>query len=167
MRVQVEYLNSYNMPSVCVGCGNPVAPKTYDVGNSSWSGKQSVSLKFPVCEECYKASRVNPGWLGCLGGLLAAIIGAGIGLSLESLIDFPGFLMLGGAFLGFIGGILLSRYLIVSRKPLDVRERIARLSKSVRMVGFNLPTFGKGWIKLEFADTAYGNQFMLLNGGKI
>jgi hypothetical protein len=167
MKVQVEYFNSYNMPSVCVGCGNPVAPKTYDVGNSSWSGKQSVSLKFPVCEDCYKASKVNPGWLGCLGGLVLAIVGAALGTSLEGLIDFPGLLMIGGAFIGFIAGIYISRYLIVSRQSPDVRERIERLNKSVRMLGFSLPTFGKGWIKLEFADANYGNKFMLLNGGKI
>jgi hypothetical protein len=167
MRVQVEYFGNYRMPGGCVGCGNPLATHTFDVGNSSWNGKQSVSLKFPVCEECYKASKVNPGWLGCLGGILVGLVGAGIGASLEGLIDAPGVLMIAGGFLGLIAGVMFSRNLIVSRQPVEVRERIARLNNSVRMLGFNLPTFGKGWIKLEFADDNYGRQFMLLNGGKI
>ena len=167
MRVQVEYFGNYAMPGGCVACGDPLATKTYEVGNSSWNGKQSVSLKFPVCEECYKASKVNPGWLGCLGGLLVAIVGVGIGSSIGGLFNISEVLMVAGGFFGLLGGILLTRYLMVSRQPVEVRERIARLNKSVRVTGFSLPSlFGKGWIKLEFADPAYGNQFMVLNGGK-
>jgi hypothetical protein len=163
MRVQVEYFSSYNMPSVCVGCGNPVAAKTYEVSKSNTSGKQSVGLKFPVCEECFAASKVGPGWLGCLGGLLLAIVGAGIGATLG---DSGGWLMIAGGFFGLIAGIWLSRKLAISNKSPEVQERISRLDKSVRITGFSLPTFGKGWIKLDFADAAYGTQFMQLNGGK-
>ena len=166
MRVQVEYFSSYNMPSGCVGCGNPVAAKTYEVSKSNTSGKQSVGLKFPVCEECFAASKVRPGWLGCLGGLLLAIVGAALGGSLGSSLDWGGWLMVGGGFFGLIAGIWISRKLVISKQSPDMQERIARLDKSVRITGFSLPTFGKGWIKLDFADPAYGTQFMQLNGGK-
>lgn len=168
MRVQVEYFNSYNMPGGCIGCGNPVTPHTYSVGTSSWSGKQSVSLKFPICEDCHKANKVNTSanWLGCLGALIAASIGISLGAGLNSLFHAAGLEFVGGL-LGFIAGIILGRNLGISRNPPEVKERMTRLAKAVRMLGFSLPSlFGKGWIKLEFADTNYGTQFMLLNGGK-
>ena len=169
MRVQVEYFSSYNMPSGCVACGNPVTPHTHSVGTSNWSGKQTVTLKFPLCEECNEAGKANrsAGWLGCLGGLLAASLGAGIGVVLNSLINGAG-IEFAGALVGFTGGMVLSRRLVLSSKPPEVRERLARLNKSVRMIGFSLPSLfgGKGWIKLEFANPDYGNQFSMLNGGK-
>jgi len=169
MRVQVEYFSPYSMPAVCVGCGNPVAPKTYEVSKSNMKGDESVGLKFPVCEECFAASKVGPGWLGCLGGLLVAIVGAAIGGSLGSSLDWGGWLMVGGGFFGLIAGIWISRKLAISKKSPDMQERIARLDKSVRIMGFSLPSLlsGKGWIKLDFADAAYGTQFMRLNGGKV
>lgn len=169
VRVQVEYFNSYNMPGGCVACGNPLTPHIYAVGTSNWSGKQSVSLKFPICEDCHKASKVgiSANRLGCLGALMLAAIGISLGVGLNSLINGAG-LEFAGGLVGFIAGFILARYLGISRNPPEVKERMTRLANAVRMLGFSLPSlFGKGWIKLEFADTNYGNQFMLLNGGKV
>ncbi|MEX1247261.1 MAG: hypothetical protein WEA61_02165 [Anaerolineales bacterium] len=169
MRVQIPYFSSYNMPSSCVACGNPMAPHTHSVGTSNWSGKQSVSLKFPICEECNQASKANisANRLGCLTALGAALLGGAIGAFLNPVLNASG-LDFAGALVGLIAGIWLTRYLVLSRKPADVRERIAKLNKSVRMLSFKLPSlFGsKGSITLDFADAAYGTQFMALNGGK-
>lgn len=169
MRVQVDYFSSYNIPSGCVACGNPLAPHVHVVGTSNWSGKQSVSLKFPVCEECNAASKasISASRLGCLGAILIGVVTGGLGAMLNGAFGAAGLdWALGIA--GFIGGWILVRQLLLARQPAETRERLGKLNKAVRMVGFSLPSlFGsKGWIKLDFADAKYGSQFMVLNGGK-
>jgi hypothetical protein len=169
MRVQVEYFGTYNMPSGCVACGDPIAPHLYSVGTSNWSGKQSVSLKFPLCEECNQVEKMvrSASWAGCLGSLLLMAIGAALGSGLNAIIHGDGLQIVGGT-LGLVAGFIVGRILALNSKTPEQRKRIDQVNKSVRMLGFNLPTlFGKGWIKLEFANDKYGMQFMLLNGGKV
>ncbi|TAK12286.1 MAG: hypothetical protein EPO32_09350 [Anaerolineae bacterium] len=168
-RIQVGYFGSYNMPPGCVACGNPVTPHVYQVGKSSWNNKQHVWLKFPICEECNQANKayVSAGRMGCLGGLLMAAVGYGFGSFLDLLSSFRfEWLPALCAIVGLFVGIWLVRIYSVANKPPEVRERVTRLLTSVTMVGFKLPPlFGKGWIKLDFANPDYASQFMMLNGG--
>jgi uncharacterized membrane protein YeaQ/YmgE (transglycosylase-associated protein family) len=170
-RIQVEYFGSYNMPPGCVACGNPVTPHQYQVGNSSWNNKQHVWLKFPICDECNQANKasISANRMGCLGGILLALVGGGFGGFVSSLFDNELiWLSWVCAILGFLVGMWLGRYLSRSSSTPEVRAAAARLGGSVRMAGFKLPPlFGKGWIKLDFANPDYASQFMMMNGGKV
>lgn len=169
MRVQVPYFSSYNMPVGCVACGNPLALHTTSIGTSSWTGKQSVSLKFPICDECNQAAKttITASRLGCLGGLITVGFGAAFGTSLNNLFNAAGLDWLFGVIF-LLGGFWFGRRLAMSGKPPELRERLVKLNKAVRMIGFSLPSlFGsQGWIKLDFANPEYGLQFTALNSGK-
>jgi len=61
-RVKTHYFSSFNMPRSCVVCGNPPGQgMSWKVSGSksNWSGKQTttLSLEFPLCEECHAVRR--------------------------------------------------------------------------------------------------------------
>ena len=87
-RVKTHYFSNFNPPRSCVVCGNPPGQgMTWKVSGSksNWSGKQTttLSLEFPLCEECHAVSQNRPlakllSVLGVLMGIAICLVMAGV-----------------------------------------------------------------------------------------
>ena len=184
LRVTTLYLSSFNMPRSCVVCGSEPGLNTLwkiKGQKSNWSGKQTTTLNldFPLCPECYAASR-NKG-LANLILVIGILISFGSCVITSSLINA---LMDNGdskAYIGIFAGIAVLVVMLVlsgkfkkkiNEKSLTPEQRIRRkqVNQSAKIVNFSAPKlFDKsgGSIVFEFENPAFAQEFSALNLGHL
>jgi hypothetical protein len=178
VKVKTQYLRSFNMPLTCVACGDPPAPEAkWKVSGTKteqkWSSTEykTLSLEFPLCQECQTASRNSwPGrivsWLGIpIAGVIAlfgiAMLASGNATPLICLSSFFG---LGIAVVGAreLGNLISQR----GMSP-EQRERRKLVKNCAR-----IKRFGKTWrehphVLFEFENTEFAKDFATMNAGTV
>ena len=180
IKVKTLYYSNFNIPHSCVVCGNPPGQKMnwkISGSKSNWSGKQTttLSLEFPLCQECYTASR-SKGLakfltvMGVLVGIIICMITAGL----------VGSSAVENSFLGvFIGVALIIALAFLVRWLSDTinqkdftpeqRERRKRIKRCAKISSFKSPSlFDKeGSIVFEFENPAFARDFSTMNLGEL
>jgi hypothetical protein len=175
--VKTPYFGNFLTPHACVACGAPPSyGETFKCkgSKSNWSGKQTTTLSvdFPLCHECYEVSQNKPGagWATALGVLVT------IGVCITSIMFsadnespiffFVGLLLLGGSIALTVNWVKSINQKGFTQEQIERRKRVKRCAY---IGSFNTPNaFNKmGSIVFIFTDSAYADQFALMNQGQV
>jgi hypothetical protein len=177
-KVKTPYLVNFTIPYSCVVCGNPPAPGLewkVEGNKSSWNGKSrtTLSLKFPICQECYKVSRDKK--LASFLTILGVLLAIGQCLLLPSVLNSGLFkdpaLGFAASWMVFIILLFLVRWLgdAVNQKGFtpEQRELRKRVKRCARILSFNSPSRSEmnGAILFRFENPAFASKFSISNSG--
>ena len=177
-RVKTHYFSNFNTPRSCVVCGNPPGQgMTWKVSGSksNWSGKQTttLSLEFPLCEECHAVSQNRP--LAKLLSVLGVLMGIAICLVMAGVVGSGAFensilgVAIGVALLVGLAIVVRSLSNTVNQRDLtpEQRKRRGLVHRCVRVSGFKTPgLFDKqGWIVFNYENPSFAAEFSTMNLG--
>lgn len=178
MKVKTPYYGNFNIPHSCVMCGKlPGQGMNWKLSGSksNWNGKQttSLSLEFPLCQECYTVSRDKR-----LANLLPWLIFPLSIVGICSLVSQLGeaFGNLEGMILSvilFITMVLLVRWLqnTINQQgfTLEQRERRKRVEQCAKISSFQTPSRSdkNGSIVFRFENPGFALLFSTMNAGDL
>ncbi len=174
--VFVPYTTHFQMPRICPACEAPVKNATYEVSKTEVDtslttiSKSKFSLRFPVCDDCNKASDISgsASMKGCLPAIGAGILGF-----------LPAFFLSGKNLIWGLGVgavVMAVLFFILSNRankalPKEIQERSERLAVAVKIIdvkpGKRLFDKQGKYIQFIFSSREFAQQFANLNGGKV
>jgi hypothetical protein len=178
MKVKTPFIGNFNIPHSCVMCGKPpsLGMNWKVIGSkSNWNGKRTttLTLDFPLCQECYAVSR-DKKLANLLPWLLLPLSIFGI-CSLGSQLN-EAFGNLGGLLLAvilFIAMLLLSRGLrnAINQQGFtpEQRERRKRVEQCAKISSFKAPSRSEkyGSIVFKFENPGFALLFSTMNYGDL
>lgn len=163
-KVDLVITGAYAMPPVCVSCGTPAGIETTAAGGSDRSGKNLVSLPFPICDDCAAARRAikRPRRRGHLLGLLAGIVLAIVVGNIGSRIVESGAWVIAAVAITVLGYVLGKR-LALRQVPADTQSRAAALERAATFKRYQSKTFGDSTAVIEFRNDSFAQMFCSAN----
>ena len=175
-QITCKLLGGFNTPQhLCVSCGMSMDNSTATVTASAGSGKQSLSLKFPVCKECDEArQRVEKvegkrGGRGCLIALPIGVVGY-----------FVYHLLTGRDTISWIGLLLgwLLVYVVIyslfgkklTKDTIDPHDQQVTdgVNSAVKVTGFSdAHAWTDGQVTVQFENASYAHLFQSANFAKV
>ncbi|HYN36914.1 MAG TPA: DUF2510 domain-containing protein [Actinomycetota bacterium] len=163
-KVDLVITGAYAMPPVCVSCGTLAGSETAAAGGSDRSGKNLVSLPFPICDDCAAARRAikRPRRRGHLLGLLAGLVlGIVVGNIGSLVVESDAWAITGIAI--FPLGFVLGGRLALRRVPAETRTRAAALDRAATFKRYQSKTFGDSTAVIEFPNDSFARMFCTAN----
>ena len=168
--MQIKSQSQYMMPGICCVCGAPAGENKMKVSGSSWSGKTTVTLGFPLCDACSEIEQewTKRGRKGCLPTIAVSVILCGGAMAITQFFEVEK----GTNLNGFVGCMFISAGLVlilglIYQLVISRKDKYKQLGNAVRIKNYE-----RGWSKgdkftIEFQNKAFADLFKQMNAALI
>lgn len=163
-RVRVDLRAEYAIPPSCVACAAPAGRKSLPAYATSWDNKHSLTVHFPLCDDCHAAYRVDveqgrmAGMLALSAGIITLLVAAFLGVECWT----SGIVTIFSA----LTVVWLGRQALLTAQSRRMRARIHQVRASVKIESLKVAKGGpEGVVGFRFASSDYASVFSQMNQG--
>jgi hypothetical protein len=165
-RVQVDLRAEYDTPPSCVACAAPASRKSLPAYATSWDNRHSLTVHFPLCDECYAAYGVDveqsrmAGMLALSAGTITLLVAAFLGVECwtSGIVTIASVLTV----------VWLGKRALLTSQSRHMRARIQRVRASVKIESLKVAKGGpEGVVGFRFASSDYASVFGQMNQGSL
>lgn len=165
-RVRVDLRAEYATPPSCVACAAPASRKSLPAYATSWDNKHSLTVHFPLCDECYAAYQVDveqgrkAGMLSLSAGIITLLVAAFLGVECWT----SGIVTIVSA----MTVVWLGRQALLTAQSRHMRARIRQVRDSAKVDSLRVAKVGaEGVVSFRFASSDYASVFGQMNQGSL
>jgi hypothetical protein len=165
-RVRVDLREEYAIPPSCVACAAPASRKSLPAYATSWDNKHSLTVHFPLCDDCYAAHRIDveqgrkAGMLALSSGIITLLVAAFLGVECWT----SGIVTIVSA----LTVVWLGRQALLTAQSRHMRARIRQVRASAKIESLKVANGGpEGVVGFRFASSDYASVFGQMNQGSL